>query len=72
MAKQPPKGKLPVGPKFKRVMGEYGKRTLHHGGSGEIVRDVKVATAIAASEQRKATRETRRKTRRSKGRHNRR
>jgi len=48
------KGKIKVGKKFKRVMGEYGERTLHHGGTGEVVTDVKMATAIAASEQRRS------------------
>lgn len=48
------KGPIKVGKKFKRVMSEYGDRTLHHGGTGEVVTDVKMATAIAASEQRKA------------------
>lgn len=48
------KGPIKVGKKFKRVMGEYGERTLHHGGTGEVVTDVKMATAIAASEQRRS------------------
>jgi hypothetical protein len=51
-------------PKARRVMGEFGQKTLRHGSTGEIVTDPKMAAAIAASEQRKADAAKRRRRRR--------
>lgn len=45
--------KLPPKQKFKVVMAEYGKGTLHSG-SGDIVTNFKQALAIAYSESKKA------------------
>lgn len=42
------------GKKFEKVMHEYGKGSLHSGGSGKTVTKPKQAVAIAFSEQRKA------------------
>ena len=42
-------GKSKVG----KVMGEYKRGTLHHGGTGKIVKNKKVAVAIALSEARR-------------------
>jgi len=39
--------------KFAKVMREFHKGMLHHGSTGKIVKDIAVARAIAASEQRK-------------------
>jgi hypothetical protein len=55
----PEYSKTRPGRKFHKVMGEYGKGTLHHGGSGKVVTNPKVAAAIAFSEQRKADRKRR-------------
>ena len=48
--------KAKMGPKARKVMSEYGKGTLHSGGSGKVVTDPKQAQAIAFSEQRRARR----------------
>ena len=39
-----------AGKKFAKVMREFYAGKLHHGSTGKIVTDVKVARAIAASE----------------------
>ena len=36
--------------KFSKVMREFSKGKLHHGSTGDVVTDVNVAKAIAASE----------------------
>jgi len=38
--------------KFKTVMKEYAAGSLHHGGTGKIVKDRKVAVAVAFSKAR--------------------
>lgn len=50
----PKRKKLKGNKKFGKVMHEFKGGTLHHGGSGEVVKREDVAHAIAASEQRKA------------------
>lgn len=45
--------------KAKRVWGEYEAGSLHHGGSGEVVRDPSVARAIMFSEAERAKNRTR-------------
>ena len=46
--------KGPMEQKVAKVMREFEAGTLHHGSTGEIVKDRKVALAIAMSEGRKA------------------
>lgn len=42
--------------KIHKVMGEFKRGTLHHGGSGKVVKRRKVAVAIAMSEARRVAR----------------